>query len=528
MSGTSTPRSSVTPPPAGEAPSPLTVGTRFVKEYYKTLSTKPELMSRFYQPSSLLSVGMGSQPTQPSSFETQQGKDMKCRFVQKGLEDCKIRFEFENGAIDAQMSVNGGVLLVVTGHIVYDTGSENQEEDILRKAFVHTFFLGSLLSGSKRSYYVHNDVLRFLHDEEEKTVVASNKTPLEETELEEKEVLLAVTEAPPVEVVPAEPSAPEPIEEPVPPPFVVEDEPVPVSTTTTTTTTIVEEEITPGGGVEESKEVIIEEEVEVVETKVEETKEKGREKKQRAAESVAREAAASAKPAKPNSWASLVKSGNGAVASSTPSSPSRSSAPQPAASTPKASKTPVPVAAENKSDETATGTTANAKVGDSNANTTTTSNNSSNNARSRSNKRDPDCTLVIKQFDTSSTTEADIRGLFEPFAEENEAKVVGCTVSGHKGLAFVDYDSSKPVLAAVEKHKKEAFQLNGKTLEIYQKTHDYQKPQNRRNQGGRGAGRGGQSGGGGGGGGRSYKRSGSGGAGRGDRGGGGGRGRGGR
>ena len=103
--------------------------------------------------------------------------------------------------------------------------------------------------------------------------------------------------------------------------------------------------------------------------------------------------------------------------------------------------------------------------------------------------------------------------------------MIGCTVSAHKGLAFGDYDSPKPVLAAVEKHKKEALKLKGFTLDIYQKTVD--KPSSRRNQGGRGAGRGNQSGGGGG---RPYRRSGSG-VGRGERGGGGGgggRGRGGR
>jgi len=499
-------------------------------------------MSRFYQPSSVLSVGLGSQPTQPSTFESQQGKDLKSRFAQEGWEDSKIRFELGGGAIDAQMSVNGGVLLVVTGHIVYerstahdhgdDDDDDDQEEgDVLRKAFVHTFFLGSIVSGSKRSYYVHNDVLRFLHDDvEEKTVVASNKTSAAAAAaaaVEEKVVQLPVVEEPPVVVVPTEPPAP--VEEPVSPPAaaVVEEEPVVTTTTTVATTTTAVEEIAPGGGVEESKEAFIEEEV-VVKTKKE--KSAGGKKEKAAAAAAAakadvKEATTPSKPAKPNSWASLVKSGNGTVPTSTPSTPSRSSAAQVAPSTPKTPKTPASVAAvEKKSDETATAT--NAKGGDANANP----NNNDKNARSKiTNKRDPDCTLVIKQFEASTTTEAVIRGLFEPFAGENEAKVIGCTVSGHKALAFVDYDSPKPVLAAVEKHKKEAFQLNGKTLEIYQKTHDYQKPQNRRNQSGRGgAGRGGQSGGGGGGGaagggGRPFKRSGSG-AGRGERGGGGGRG----
>mmetsp|Transcript_1586 Transcript_1586/g.4342 ORF Transcript_1586/g.4342 Transcript_1586/m.4342 type:complete len:167 (-) Transcript_1586:289-789(-) len=138
--------------------------------------------------------------------------------------------------------------------------------------------------------------------------------------------------------------------------------------------------------------------------------------------------------------------------------------------------------------------------------------NNNNNTRNQRGKRDPDCTLVIKNI-TSDTTEADVRGLFEPFAGETGTKVIGLTVSGARSIAFVDFDSPKPVLAAVEKFKENPSQLNGRNLEIYQKTAD----QKRRNQGGRGGYGGGRQGNG-----RQYRRSGSG-AGR-DRGGGGGRG----
>jgi len=224
-SGSSTPRGGMTPPPppsssssagggsgGGGGPSPLAVGTRFVKQYYKVLSTTPGQVHRFYQPNlSVLSHGIGSEPgTPPRLFEHRaaataadagggddpRGDDVAVlRFYRHpdvaSDVGCPIRFEFEHGAIDAQVSVNGGVLLAVTGHVLYLTGGggnnnhvnadddEEDEEDsaFVRKAFVHTFFLGNMTKGTKRSYYVHNDILRFLDDErgEDRTVVTDNK-----------------------------------------------------------------------------------------------------------------------------------------------------------------------------------------------------------------------------------------------------------------------------------------------------------------------------------------------------------------
>jgi hypothetical protein len=132
-SGASTPRGAMTPPPGGDTtgtgPSPLTVGTRFVEQYYKVLSTTPNQIHRFYQSTSFLSHGQGSHPTQPMLFEQMQQQQhaqeleqaasetssssaehtgtagshelLKQWFVLKGCEDCTIRFEFEHGAIDA-------------------------------------------------------------------------------------------------------------------------------------------------------------------------------------------------------------------------------------------------------------------------------------------------------------------------------------------------------------------------------------------------------------------------------------------
>lgn len=458
----------------------MKVGTHFVKEYYKKLSSQPEALRHFYQPSSVLSAGVGSDPAQPNTFEL-QAKGLKDRFVLEGYEDSPIRFEFENGAIDAQMSVNAGVLLVVTGHIVYlPVGDEEDGEEaaVRRKAFVHTFFLASLVAGSKRSYYVHNDVLRFLQDDEETTVVVSNTTTTP--------AALSVS---------------------------VSVEPVVLSVPTTVPVLVVEETVSPGGGVEESKdEVIAEEEEEDEEEEAppaKEVKKPAEKAKHSKKEKYTKEDKQQA-PAKPTSWASMVAStsNGGAPTSSNPSTPTRPTAS--AMSSPaKAPKTPQPATPPPAVVATTDAPAPAAAVKPTKPEPP---------PRKGKPQRDPDCTLVIKNFDASSTTEADIRAIFDGFATETETKVVGCTVSSHKALAFVDYDSAKPVLAAVEKHKQEPMHLKGTTLEIYQKTQDYQKPQNRRSQGGRGNVRGGP------GGGRQYRRSGSGG--RGDRGGGGGRGRG--
>lgn len=84
-------------------------------------------------------------------------------------------------------------------------------------------------------------------------------------------------------------------------------------------------------------------------------------------------------------------------------------------------------------------------------------------------KRDPDCTLVIKNL-AENTKEQDVLGLFEPFAVANKARVVGITVAAHRGIAFVDYDSVNPVMKAVSQHQEEPMRLFGRVLEVDQKT----------------------------------------------------------
>jgi hypothetical protein len=482
-----------------EGPSPMMVGLHFVKEYYKTLPTQPELVSKFYQPTSTLSVGSGTKPAEPTAYENSAAQhNAQSRFmlpttgdadgqdyVPPNAKDYKIRFDIRS--IDAQASVNGGILLVVTGQIVYysedddDESNNNDNTDEHWKAFVHTFFLGSLVSGTKRSFYVHNDVLRFMDEKTAIPTVDDDTTRV---------------------VKPTGTTTPQS-------PVVVEE-----GVTAPSTVAITEPEVvSPGGGVEESKQDMIVEEEEEEEEEKEPVVSKAEEHSKMPKESGNKQVAPSPVPAKavkPNSWASLVASTSSSSTTtaattngtpSTPGTPSRPSVVTKVAATPaKSVNTPT----EGKTGETA-------KTDKMTAN--------QSNKNIRGGKRDPDFTLVIKNVDVSTTTEADIRGLFGPFASKNNAKVVGCHVSGHKGVAFVDYSAAAPVLAAVKQHEKEAFVLKGKTLEVIQKSLDLQKPQqNRRNQGG-GIGGGGRHSG------RAYRRSGSGGVGggggRNDRGGGG-------
>ena len=142
------------------------------------------------------------------------------------------------------------------------------------------------------------------------------------------------------------------------------------------------------------------------------------------------------------------------------------------------------------------------------------STNTNSNRSSKPSRRGPECTLVMKNID-SATVESDIMDMFSPFADSTETKCVGCTVAVTRSIAFVDYNSPKPVLAALEKHKSEPMQLHGRTLDMYQKTADH-RVQYRGGRGGggnkEGGGRGSYRGGGqAGSNGRQYRRSGSGG-----------------
>lgn len=533
-SGTSTPRGTRSPPPpegggqqaSSGGPSPLTIGKRFVKQYYQALMTSPEQIHRFYQPASVLSDGDGSTPTDPVTFESAYAAEdgsaekLQDRFF---IKDLQIRFEFEHGAIDAQQSVNGGLLLVVTGHVVYyPTVSEDEDaavDDPIRKGFVHTFFLNSNTLGTKKSYYVHNDILRFLKNTSEVSASISESAAV-------------VTEpAPPTVMKESTPTPPAPEPEPAPPPPPETKPPVPetqqppasspvVETSEAVEKIVVTEESVdeaPGGGVEETKEeppaptppapvakpVIKDDKPSAKDIKPvagspkkeasaagkdggsKVSKGSHRSNKPQQQQQGGKDSAPDAgrkspvplpspapKPA-PGSWASLV-AGAGAGGGSIASGGSAVKGPPPVSVKPPPK--PAPTSSEkppthSSNDKKEMGGVLNLNTGSSsNSNTGGTSHKMGNTGGMGGRpKRDPDCTLVIKNL-AEHTKEADVLTVFEPFAAQTKSRVVGITVAAHRGIAFVDFDSINPVIKAVNLHKEEPMRLFGRVLEVDQKT----------------------------------------------------------
>lgn len=460
----------------------MVIGRNFVKQYYQVLSTAPENIVKFYKPVSLFSHGQGSEPTTPATIAESTENLLKDRLFSSQ----NFRVDLERGAIDAQSSVDGGVLVVVTGHLFI-------EEE--KRAFSHTFFLNPSVSAAdstRKQYYVHNDIMRFLAGDvaveeevqEEEEVATARVTP-EQTVVEnrQEEVLLETiketTSAAPTTVVEETVVETEVVSEPV----VAAAEETPMY----------EPALEPEPAVEETKEDIVAEEQKDSKSK--------RKSKSRRKKSLSPTAAEEKAQPTPGSWASMV-----AHNSSTPAPPSPTRRP----------------AAEKKDKEVSAKD--DGKIEKSVEQQSQQQQHQGGRQQRGPKLRDPDCTLVIKNV-PEGTKEREVREMFEPFAVETKSKIVGLNVSGNKSLAFVDYDSPEPVLAALK--QKGQLQLNGRTLDLEPKLVDKSRFKNYRT---RSAGEGGGSSNGFRGSGRSggqHRRRGSGG-GRGDRGGGGRGGRGGR
>eukprot|EP00554_Chaetoceros_debilis_P009381 CAMPEP_0194101170 /NCGR_PEP_ID=MMETSP0150-20130528/1885_1 /TAXON_ID=122233 /ORGANISM="Chaetoceros debilis, Strain MM31A-1" /LENGTH=620 /DNA_ID=CAMNT_0038787691 /DNA_START=476 /DNA_END=2338 /DNA_ORIENTATION=+ len=150
------------PQAAGIGPSPLLIGKSFIKQYYQVLSSNPEHITKFYKPNSMISHSF--QPSVPAEPKT-LSSDQFFQWAQAQSEDESndgLCFDFGKGAIDAQETIQGGILLVVTGRM------KLAESASIFKTFVHTFFLNNgAPAGKKRQFYVHNDILRFISCAEE-------------------------------------------------------------------------------------------------------------------------------------------------------------------------------------------------------------------------------------------------------------------------------------------------------------------------------------------------------------------------
>jgi hypothetical protein len=463
-----TPTSSVPNSGGGTDPSPLAVGTQFVKKYYHILSTSPADIDKFYKNStSIITRGEGSDTAEHIVTDFSDGA-AAARFFNNG--DEQIRFEFEHGAIDAQFSANSAILLVVTGQVVY-VGSN------MRKNFVHTFFLGSAVAGansSKRSFYVHNDILRFLDMGNN----GANDTVLIHTDITHS------TEAVTPNGIVDEPN--EGREEAEPPvlteesspsvniPVISSDEVLPgveelspapeVPAVDVKLEELNEKNEAPGHGVEERKDAVLDDE-ETAESKV---------------------SSSTGPAAAPGSWASLVKRTAPSTPVSPPATPMRSDKSntagiahganlmpqQPTSSTPaKASEPSIQfsLAATSGASTISNAITQGNSPADVNSNSKAiTSSRPTVPQQNFRPKREAECTLIIKNIDMD-VTEAEVTAMFEPFIADTSANFIGCSVQGHRGIAFVDYDKPEPVVKAVKQHNEVKFMIRGKELDIYQK-----------------------------------------------------------
>lgn len=133
------------------------VGNAFVNQYYNVLHQSPHVVHRFYTDQSKLSraeAGMSA-----DTVETQD----KIREKIMSMDFGGIRAEIKT--VDSQESLNGSVLVMVTGSLSSQDGPERD--------FMQTFFLAP----QERGYFVLNDICRYLNGKVEPLAALANGTP---------------------------------------------------------------------------------------------------------------------------------------------------------------------------------------------------------------------------------------------------------------------------------------------------------------------------------------------------------------
>ncbi|KAK1306662.1 hypothetical protein QJS10_CPA10g01518 [Acorus calamus] len=126
-------------------PSAQMVGNAFVHQYYHILHQSPDLVHRFYQDVSKL--GRPEATGVMSSVTTMQAIDKKITSMDY------VEYRAEIKTVDAQESLDGGFLVLVTGQL---TG-----KDEVRRSFTQSFFLAPQEKGG---YFVLNDIFRYVED----------------------------------------------------------------------------------------------------------------------------------------------------------------------------------------------------------------------------------------------------------------------------------------------------------------------------------------------------------------------------
>ncbi|KAH0449701.1 hypothetical protein IEQ34_020393 [Dendrobium chrysotoxum] len=130
--------------PAGSERHAQLVGNAFVQQFFLVLHKSPDLLHRFYKETSKL--GRPGAKGEMSTTSSVQDIDEKILSMDYSGYRTQIK------TVDAQDTLNGGVLVLVTGYLF---GKDN-----VRKDFTQSFLLATQETG----YYVLNDIFRFVEE----------------------------------------------------------------------------------------------------------------------------------------------------------------------------------------------------------------------------------------------------------------------------------------------------------------------------------------------------------------------------
>ncbi|TDZ71850.1 putative G3BP-like protein [Colletotrichum trifolii] len=164
------------------------VGWYFVEQYYTTLSKNPDKLHLFYGKRSQFVYGMEAEVANVSVGR----QDIQERIKSLDFQNSKVRIT----NVDSQASFDNIVIQVI---------GESSIKSAEPKKFVQTFVLAPQPSG----YFVVNDILRYISDDEEEAVVEPEAQPEEQATNEDAvDAAEPIPEQTEVEKTPEEAAAP--------------------------------------------------------------------------------------------------------------------------------------------------------------------------------------------------------------------------------------------------------------------------------------------------------------------------------
>eukprot|EP00449_Zooxanthella_nutricula_P005401 CAMPEP_0198510368 /NCGR_PEP_ID=MMETSP1462-20131121/14139_1 /TAXON_ID=1333877 /ORGANISM="Brandtodinium nutriculum, Strain RCC3387" /LENGTH=176 /DNA_ID=CAMNT_0044239697 /DNA_START=84 /DNA_END=611 /DNA_ORIENTATION=- len=134
--------------PTGERPPAAYTGMAFVKEYYSVLAKEPENVHKFYKDPSLFY--RGAEGSGADEIRVEGPGNIDSEIKSRGERACRV----EISSVESQESMQGGVLVLVTGYLTFAGTQERQR-------FTQTFFLHPQ-SDPYDGYFVLNDILRYV------------------------------------------------------------------------------------------------------------------------------------------------------------------------------------------------------------------------------------------------------------------------------------------------------------------------------------------------------------------------------